>query len=375
MNSKYQDFQTLLKFLVVYQSRKTKAAVSHVEKLKNNSVDLLMHKRGRLQKYVWHTSMVGLASIGFLSSGAISGNSMVASSFPGVVSKDTKNVETFDPTTSDSTINSLINFKTSVSDKPRSEIIEYEVKDGDTLSGIAQKFNVDTDTIKWANDLESKDAVKPGQKLKILPVSGIAHTVKSGDSLESIAKKYQADAQAIVDFPFNDVPDDFKLKPSQVLIVPDGQPPEVKVAPKSKLQPQYLAQQGNASGPSFSAPAGGSFIWPTQGLITQYFAWYHPGNDIASNAAPPIVASDGGTIIVAGWPDNGGYGNRVEIDHGNGYITRYAHLSNIYVTAGQRVAKGQVLGKMGTTGRSTGTHLHFEIHYKGIAVNPLAILK
>lgn len=372
MNSKHQDFQSLLKFLAIYQSRKSKAALFHVEKFKNGSVDVLMHKRGRLQKYVWHSSMVGLASVGFLSSGALSGNSMVASSFPGVVDQDPTTVETFDPTTNETGISSLIDFKTSVSEKPRSEIIEYEVKDGDTLSGIAQKFGVDTDTIKWANDLESKDSVKPGQKLKILPVSGVAHTVKSGDTLESVAKKYQAEAQAILDFPFNDIPDDLKLKSGQVLIVPDGQPPEVKSPPKAKLQPQFLA---GGNGPSFSAPNGGSFMWPTQGIITQYFAWYHPGDDIASNAAPPIVASDAGVVTVAGWPDNGGYGNRVEIDHGNGYMTRYAHLSNIYVAPGQRVAKGQVIGKMGTTGRSTGIHLHFEIHYKGIAVNPLAILK
>src|SRR5579864_2805591 len=122
MNSKHEDFQSLLKFLVLYQSRKSKAAFFHVEKFKNGSVDLLMHRRGRLQKYVWHTSMVGLASVGFLSSGAIGGNSMVASTFPGVSAQDPQTVETFDPTTTQSTIASLIDFKTDVSDKPRSEI-------------------------------------------------------------------------------------------------------------------------------------------------------------------------------------------------------------------------------------------------------------
>lgn len=372
MNSKYQDFQSLLKFLVIYQSRKSKAAVFRIEQFKNTSVGLLMHKRGRLQKYVWHTSMVGLASVGFLSSGALGGNAMVASTFPGVGGQDPKLVETFDPST-DSSFGGLVDFKTSVSDKPRSEIIEYEVKSGETLSQIAQKFNIDVDTIKWANDLDSIHSVKPGQKLKILPVSGVAHNVKSGDTLDSVAKKYSADAQAILDFPFNDIPDDFKLKVGQVIIVPDGTPPEV-ATPKPKPQPQYLAQ--GQSGPSFSAPNGGSFMWPTTTSgISQYFSWYHAGIDLPNRSAPPIVASDAGVVVLAGWPDNGGYGNRVVIDHGNGYQTLYAHLSNVYVSTGQRMAKGQTIGQMGNTGRSSGTHLHFEIHYKGIAVNPLAILK
>lgn len=372
MNSKYQDCQSLLKFLVIYQSRKTKGALFHIEKFKNGSVDVLMHKRGRLQKYVWHTSMVGLASVGFLSSGAVSGNFMVASSFPGMAGQVPASTETFDPATDKSVLNSLIDFKTSVSDKPRAEIIGYEVKSGETLSEIAQKFNIDVGTIKWANGLSS-DSVKPGDKLNILPVPGVAHTVKPGDTLESVAKKYSAEPQAILDFPFNDVPDDLKLKVGQVLIVPDGQPPEVKSPPKPRAQPQFLAK--GQTGPSFSAPNGGSFMWPTQGIITQYFAWYHPALDIANRAAPGIVASDAGTVIVAGWPDNGGYGNRVIIDHGNGYRTLYAHMANVYVSSGQVVAKGQTLGQMGSTGRSTGTHVHFEISYKGIAVNPLAILK
>jgi murein DD-endopeptidase MepM/ murein hydrolase activator NlpD len=208
-----------------------------------------------------------------------------------------------------------------------------------------------------------------------LPVSGISHVVKSGDTLESVAKKYTADAQAILDFPFNDVPDDFKLKVGQTLIVPDGTPPESKSTPKPKYQPQYLAGP-SAKGPSFSAPNGGSFIWPTTfQMISTYFAWWHPGIDLPNRAAPAVGAADGGTVVVAGWPDGYGYGNRVVIDHGNGYQTLYAHLSNIYVSVGQHVSKGQSIGQMGSTGRSTGTHLHFEIHFKGVAVNPLAILK
>lgn len=373
MNSAKDDLKSLVKFMVIYQSKKTRDFGIHFEKFKNVSVELLMHRRGRFHRQVFHTSILGLASVGFITSGVL-GDSMVASSFPGLGGEDPRFIQTFDPNASGVSLNSLVDFKTSVSEKPRSEVIEYEVKSGETISQIAQKFGIDSDTIKWANNLESVNTVKPGDKLKILPVSGVAHTVKAGDTLESVAKKYTADAQSILDFPFNDVPDDFKLKVGQTLIVPDGTPPESKAPAKTKPQPQYIAQ-GPVS-PSFSAPGGGNFSWPTTTSgISQYFAWYHPGVDLPNRSAPPVVASDGGTVIVAGWPDNYGYGNRVVVDHGNGYQTLYAHLSNIYVSVGQQVSKGQTVGQMGSTGRSTGTHLHFEIRYKGIAVNPLAILK
>lgn len=373
MNSIQDDFKNLLKFIVIYYSRKTKYAAQNFESFKNLTVELLMHRRGKFQKHVWHTSMVGLASVGVITSGIFGNNALVASTFPGMVDQDPRLIQTFDPNASGISLDSLINMETQVSEKPRSEIIEYEVQNGETVSQIADKFGVSIDTIKWANDITNVNSVKPGQKIKILPVSGVAHTVKSGDSLESVAKKYEAESQAIVDFPFNDIPDDFRLKIGQVLIVPEGVPPETKLPPKSRLQPQYLAQ--GPQSPTFNAPGGGNFIWPASGSLSQYFAWYHPGIDIPNKSAPAISASDGGTVIVAGWPDNYGYGNRIMIDHGNGYITLYAHLSNIYVSSGQRVSRGQSIGQMGSTGRSTGTHLHFEIRFKGIAVNPLSILR
>lgn len=374
MSSPFDDLKSLLKYIVIYQSTKTKKTAHRFERLKNATVELLMLKRGKFQKHVWHTSMIGLLVVGVLTSGVLGNEELVASSFPGVGGPDPRLIETFDPFASGISLNSFIDVKTSISEKPRSEVVEYEVKSGETLSQIAEKFGVSQDTIKWANDMQSKDTIKPGQKLKILPVSGVAHTVKSGDTLESITKKYTADAQSVVDFPFNDVPDDFKLKVGQILIVPEGVPPESKLPPKPKIQPQYIAQ--GPGSPTFTAPAGGSFVWPTSTSgISQYFAWYHPGIDMPHRGAPPVVASDGGTVIVAGWPDNYGYGNRVVVDHGNGYQTLYAHLSNIYVSSGQKVSRGQSVGQMGSTGRSTGTHLHFEIRFKGIAVNPLAILK
>lgn len=315
--------------------------------------------------------MITLSAFGLVTSGVFSGQTIISSSFPGVEELDPRYAQVANDRSDDPILNSLQDTHTTISDKPRSEIIEHLVQSGDTISSIANKYNISQETIKWANDLDNLNTIKPDQKLKILPVTGVSHEVKSGDTLESVAKKYQAEAQAILDFPFNDVPDDFKLKVGQILIVPDGVPIS-KPAPIKRLSSQSLA---GPTGSTFQAPGGGQFVWPTHGGLTQYFAWYHPGIDLANRVAPVIVASDGGTVIVAGWPDSYGYGNRVIIDHGNGYQTIYAHLSNIYVTIGQKVSRGQSIGQMGSTGRSTGTHLHFEIRYKGIAVNPLAILK
>ncbi len=373
MNPLRDDFKSLLKFLFFYQSKKTRDFAGWFENSKNYLVEILMLKRGKYQKNVWHGSIIVLAAIAILTSGVFGGGSAVASSFPGLGVKDPRFIQTYDPNASGISLNSLVDLKTSISQKPRSEIIDYTVKPGDTVSGIADKYGIDTDTIKWANNLSSINQVKPGDTIKILPVPGVAVAVKSGDTLSSLAKKYSANSQAILDFPFNDVPDDQQLKVGQVLIIPDGSPPEAP-APR-RPQPQYLARGSQGTSPAYSAPGGASFIWPTHSVgISQYFSWYHPGLDLPNPAEPPILAAAGGRVTWAGW-DTTGYGNRIDIDHGNGYLTRYGHLSNIYVSVGQIVSQGQVIGQMGSTGRSTGPHLHFEIHFQGIAVNPLAILK
>lgn len=372
MNSIRDDFRALILALIWYSKRKIVYISSEFEGFKNFVKDTLMAGRGTHQKRFWHGSMLGLVSIGILTSGVFGGQSLISSTYPGIGGPDPRFAETFEPFPNGPVISGAQDPHTEFSEKPRSEIIDYEVESGDTLSSIAGKFGISTDTIRWANDLKG-DAIKPGQTLKILPVTGVSYTVKSGDTLESVAKKFSAEAQPILDFPFNDVPDDLSLKAGQLLIIPDGIPPETKVSPKPRPQPQYLAQ--GPSSPAFAAPGGGQFIWPAGGTLSQYFSWYHPGIDIANRSAPGIAASDGGTVVVAGWPDGGGYGNRVVIDHGNGYTSLYAHLSNIYVSAGQTISRGQLIGQMGSTGRSTGTHLHLEIHYKGVPLNPLAILK
>jgi murein DD-endopeptidase MepM/ murein hydrolase activator NlpD len=257
---------------------------------------------------------------------------------------------------------------TLVTIKPRAEIIEYSVQSGDTVSTIAEKFGVSVDTIRWENDLKSVKDIKPGQVLRILPVTGVRHKVKPGDTIYSIAKKYQVDPQAIVDWPYNTFANDetFALAVGQDLIIPDGiKPKETPTAPR----PTYYAQVPGAGAGT------GQFAWPTSGRISQGYSWYHKAVDIANKDAPDILAADGGTVILAGWVPPMAYGNHVIIDHGNGFVTLYAHLSQIYVGVGQKVARGQAIGKMGSTGRSTGIHLHFEIRQNGSAQNPLNFLK
>lgn len=372
MNSPADDFKSLLHALIRYCKRKILYFTREFEGFKNWVKDVLMQERGIHQKRFWHGSMIGLLTVGILTSGVLGGQNLISASFPGIGGPDPRFVLAYEPFPNGPVVSGLQDPQTEISEKPRSEIIDYEVQTGDTLSSIAKKFGISSDTIRWANDLK-RDQIKPGQSLKILPETGVAYTVKAGDTLESVAKKFSAEQQPILNYPFNDIPDDLTLKVGQVLIIPDGVPPESKATPKPKLQPQYLAQ--GPSSPAFSAPGGGQFIWPAGGSLTQRFSWYHPGIDVANRSAPGIAAADGGVVTVAGWPDGNGYGNRVVLDHGNGYTSLYAHLSNIYVSVGQTVSRGQLIGQMGSTGRSTGTHLHLEIHYKGVALNPLSILK
>ncbi|MCB9801451.1 MAG: M23 family metallopeptidase, partial [Pseudomonadales bacterium] len=191
------------------------------------------------------------------------------------------------------------------------------------------------------------------------------------ETIFSIAKKYGLDntqAQVIVDYPFNEFLNDetFELATGAEIMIPGGVPPK-KAAPVSRIATTQAVDIVPGAG-------SGQFVWPAAGRITQGYSFYHKAIDIANRAAGPILAADAGTVVGAGWLDNSGYGNRVLIDHGNGFVTLYAHLSVVQVSAGQQVSKGAVIGQMGSTGRSTGTHLHFEIR-KGGLLNPLSFLQ
>lgn len=338
----------------------------NIETFKNFFVDILMVRRGANTSLFIHASVLGLAVVVFVGGGVLTSTTVVSGSYPGV-GVNPLIANPGDEATESGVIASEITPITIISEKPRDKVIEYEVKEGDTISSVAQEYGISPETIYWENSLSQNSKIDPGDKLKILPVSGVAHKVASGDTIYSVAKKYRASSQAMVDFPFNDISDDFQLKSGQILIVPDGAPPE-----KAKPAPtQYLASAKQNI--SVSELGSSSFIWPASGGISQYFAWYHPGLDISNLGGGSIKASDSGTVVVAGWLDASGYGNRVVIDHGNGYRTLYAHMSAVYVSPGQQVGQGEVLGAMGSTGRSSGMHLHFEVIKDG-HLNPLSVL-
>jgi len=255
------------------------------------------------------------------------------------------------------------------SEKPWNQVSEYTIKEGDTLSSLASKFGVSIESVKWANPSINWQKMKPGVVVSIPPVTGVVYKVKTGDTVYSIAKKFQTDAQGIVDFPMNTFSDDetFALVAGQTLIVPDGIMPDEAVPTAPNIARVLTPDAGSVS-------ATGSFAWPGFGRITQPFRWYHKGVDIANHDGGAILASDSGTVVVSGWT-NSGYGNHIIIDHGNGYQTLYGHLSSISVVTGQRVNRGAVIGQMGNTGRSTGTHLHFEIRSSSGNLDPLGYLK
>lgn len=329
------------------------------ESSKSFLATFLYRQRGKYAKRFVHSGMAGLAAMGVVIA------PVIANEFPGTT------LDPWDMPLSTSVLSHSVEktgISTDISAKTRDKIIEYSVLEGDTISSIAEKFGISTDTVLWQNDLSEKDRIKPGQILEILPVSGISHKVGKGDTVYSIAKKYDTSPQSMVDFPFNSFANDetFELAIGQTLIVPDGVKPAVKqTAPRIR---QITPDAG-------TVVASGSFVWPASGSITQYFAWYHKGIDIANRTSPSILAADAGKVMVAGWPDGYGYGNRVIIDHGNGYRTLYGHLSSIYVIPGQSVSRGSAIGKMGSTGRSTGIHLHFEVIKDGVYLNPLSVLR
>jgi murein DD-endopeptidase MepM/ murein hydrolase activator NlpD len=232
-------------------------------------------------------------------------------------------------------------------------ITAYQAKRGDTVSAIAARAGITPDTLTQVNQL-STPTLTPGERLLVPPVDGTLVPIDPNQSLDLLAQTFRVDPEVLRRL--NGIGANGTL-PHQLFIpavTTDAIPP---------------ATTG-------SDPAGGRervvrFIWPTQGVITQYFWQYHPGLDIANATGTPEVAADGGKVIWAGWGD---YGDYVELDHGNGFQTIYAHMSKVLVSVGQMVTKGELLGLMGATGRATGPHLHFEIRYNGVPQNPLDLL-
>lgn len=236
------------------------------------------------------------------------------------------------------------------------QISIYVVREGDSLSTIAKIFGVSTNTIRWSNDISASGTIKPGQTLVILPISGVQHVVKSGDTIKSIVAKYKADTNEVLQY--NGLRSNVVLAVGQKLIIPDGEVATIHPSSAGAKPPSSGLKLKGTNGPYYQ----GYYMRPVaNGYKSQGLHGYN-GVDIAAPYATPIVASASGEVIISrvgGW--HGGYGNYIVIAHENGTQTLYAHLSHNIVSAGQVVEKGQLIALMGSTGNSTGPHVHFEI--------------
>ncbi len=254
---------------------------------------------------------------------------------------------------------------TIIPDRPRLDVITYTVQAGDTVESIAAQFGLDPTTIMWSNyEIEdAPDLLRIGQDVTILPIDGVYHTVGVSDTLPSIAEEYKVASEVITSCKYNHLEGpEYVIAEGDKLIVPGGEKP---YEPKVVTTYAGTVPEG--------ARGTGGFQWPVLGVITQGYWYGHRAIDVGAPTGSALLASDGGFVSFAGWTDVG-YGYLVVIDHANGYATYYAHLSNIYVFDGQAVERGQVIGAVGSTGWSTGPHLHFEIRYNGTQQNPLAYL-
>jgi murein DD-endopeptidase MepM/ murein hydrolase activator NlpD len=281
---------------------------------------------------------------------------------------------------------------TIIPSRPRQEVIKYTVLEGDTIFGIAEKFGLKPETVLWGNYfvlLDNPHSLKPGQELNILPVNGTYHEWQQGEGLNGISRYYGVTPEDIINYPANNLDPatigDYanpNIKPGTLLIVPGGRREFI-----SWSAPLGVTRENPASarvlGPGACDPVRGGavgygvFIWPSNKHYLSGFDYSpstnHWGIDIAGNEGEGVYATDAGVVVYVGW-NNYGYGNMIMIDHGSGFQSLYAHLSAYNVGCGQSVGQGDVIGAIGSTGRSSGAHLHFEIRAISSFVNPWDVL-
>jgi murein DD-endopeptidase MepM/ murein hydrolase activator NlpD len=281
---------------------------------------------------------------------------------------------------------------TDVPSRSREEVIEYTVKTGDTLFDIATKFGLKPESVLWANQYVLADnphSLRPGQVLNILPVDGAYHRWSAGDGLNGVARFFSVTPEVIINFPGNHLDaatiGDWanpNIAPGTWLIIPGGQREFVSwSAPVIPLDNPGVAKvlgPGACETVTAGMAGAGVFVWPAENHFISGFDYdpgaNHPGIDIDGDEGNPVYAADSGVVVYAGW-NNWGYGNVVVINHGNGWQTLYAHLSSYFVSCGQGVSQGNTLGAIGSTGNATGSHLHFEMMYNGVKVNPHDYMK
>jgi len=290
----------------------------------------------------------------------------------------------FQAETDASFVSRIPNLHTDIPIRPRSEFVQYEVDTGDSVFGIAEFFGVEPETVLWANyDLlnDNPDFLEPGMELFIPPLDGVFYEWQEGDTLERIAAEFEAEIEDIVGFLGNKIDlSNPVIEPGTMVMVPDGHREFRQwliptIARGSAGVNTTALGPGACTGSYDGAYGSGAFIWPSgQHFLTGNDYWSgHLGLDIAAVQGDPVYAADAGVVVFSGWA-NGGYGNTVMIDHGNGYQTLYAHLSSTAAGCGASVSAGRTVGYAGNTGNSTGSHLHFEVRLNGGFINPWFVL-
>ncbi len=279
----------------------------------------------------------------------------------------------------DQAIVRLVTLKTDISSNTSFDTLDYTVQPGDSVFSIAKDHNIKPETVLWANEdilQGSPDSLRVGQVLKIPPVDGVYYQWKDGDTLQAIADKFSATVDDILNFPGNNIDlTDPTIQPGAYVMVQNGKSDYVQwVIPTIARGRSGTASVGQAACGNGPVGSGVPFNWPADAhyLSGNDYSPSHLGIDIAAGEGANIYAADAGVVTLAlkdgSW--NHGYGNVIMIDHGNGYVTLYAHLSAVFVNTCQGVGRGQLIGLAGATGNAFGAHLHFEVRYGGGFVNP-----
>ena len=250
---------------------------------------------------------------------------------------------------------------------------EYKVQQGDTLSGVASRFGIRSSYVTWNNaDVTNANALTVGQTLQVPSVEGIIHSVRLGESVSEIAQRYDSNAQDIIEFRANGLQGDpNRLREGSQILVPGGRKVEIAAAITPPRQPAASV----ATAVTSTVVPNSVWAWPVRGLLTSSFGPSHPlGIDVAIPIGTPIVAASASTVSFVGGNPCCSYGYHIIVDNGAGYETLYAHLSGFSVKKGDKVAAGQRIGTSGSSGASTGPHLHFELHRGGRVQDPMQYL-
>jgi murein DD-endopeptidase MepM/ murein hydrolase activator NlpD len=287
-------------------------------------------------------------------------------------------------------VNRVVMLDTDVPIRPRVDVITYTVELGDSIFSIADDFGLKAETILWGNFELLEDnphLLKTGQSLNILPVNGTYYQWHEEDTLDQVAGFFKVDPQSILEYPGNrfdlteSTVQEPELEPGDWLIIPEGWRPIKDWGPPAitRSNPASAAYYGAGHcGAVYEGAIGtGTFVWPTTSRQISGYNYdpsIHPAIDIGGQTGNAIYAVDNGVVVYAGWSDYG-YGYLIVIDHGTGWQSAYAHLSAVGVSCGQSVFQGTVIGGLGSTGNSSGPHLHFELIYNGSKVNPLNFLQ